>query len=189
MTARPHLSEEQRQQRELNARHDLEQLVEYLVGAARSAWQDQRLWGHGDRARYYGRSVDLVTTVDKLLKMILEQPDADVRADRLSILHDALEAAAIIGGCLKTPAAGRQRTPAAEEAKLGYSRRQDEVLVEAARLIRQKQGGSKWSRLKTSHEYPVFHELLDAQGLRLLKQPTIYDRLRPLWPRIVSSGD
>jgi hypothetical protein len=130
----------------------------------------------------------LITTVDKLSTVILEHPDANVRADRLILLHDALEAAAVIGGCLKTPDAGRQRTPAAEEAKLGYSRRQDEVLVEAARLIRQ--GRPKWSRLRTSREYLVFKERLEAQGLRLLKQPTIYDRLKPLWPRIVSSpGD
>jgi hypothetical protein len=44
--------------------------------------------------------------------------------------------------------------------------------------------------LRTSREGPAFDELLNARGLRLLKQPTIYDRLKPLWPRIVSSpGD
>jgi hypothetical protein len=139
--ARPRLPEEQRQQRGLNARRDLEKLVKYLVDAARSAWEDQRLWGHGDRARYWGRSVDLVTTVDKLLKMILEHPDADVRADRLSILHDALEAAAIIGGCLKTPAINRLGAAALTEkrrAQAQASLRMAEIIEDEFNKLRER---------------------------------------------------
>jgi hypothetical protein len=121
------LAEEAR--RESAARGALEQLVEHLVDAASDAWHDQRLWGHGDRARYYGRSADLITTVDKLAKMILEHPDAGIRADRLSALHDALEATAIIGACLKTPAAKRLHA-----ANIRKGRSEDSRQIEAAVL-------------------------------------------------------
>jgi hypothetical protein len=128
----------------------------------------------------------LVTTVDKLLKMILEHPDADVRAGRLIILHDALEAAAIIGGCLKTPAAGRQRTAAAEEAKLVDSRRRDEILVEVARSIKRKY--PTWKRWRIAGEgLEQTNKLLKAQGLETLVRDSLFRHLGRLWPRIVSS--
>jgi hypothetical protein len=139
--ARPRLSEEQQQQRELKVQRELEELVKYLVKAARCAWEDQRLQGHGDRARYWARSVDLVTTVDKLLKMILEHPDADVRADRLIILHDALEAAAIIGGCLKTQAANRLGAAALTEkrrAQAQASLRMAEIIEDEFNKLRER---------------------------------------------------
>jgi hypothetical protein len=161
VTARPHLSEEQRQQRELNARRDLEQLVEHLVGAASDIWHDQRLWGHGDRARYYGRSADLITAVDKLSKMILEHPDADVRADRLIALHDGLEAAAIIGGCLKTPAANRLRTANTRAVKAANVDQRDEIIREAAEPI--------WQRHPTRPDWRIAGEIPESVK-ELLKQ-------------------
>jgi hypothetical protein len=182
--ARPRLSKEQQQQRELNARRGLEQLVEFLMNAARDVWQDQRLWGHGDRARFFGRGADLITTVNKLLEAISEHSDTGVRADRLIILHDALEAAAIIGGCLKTPAVGRFRAIAATEAKLTDGHRRDEVLVEVAKAILRER--PTWNRSRVSDKEQTFNKLLEARGLRKLKQPTIYKYLGKLWPRLSS---
>jgi len=127
----PRLSKEQEQQRESTAQCALEQLVEFLVNAASDAWHDQRLWGHGDRARYAGRSADLIMTVDKLSKVILDHPDAGVRADRLNALHDMLEAAAIIGGCLNTPAANRLRAVALTEKR----RAQAQASLRTAEII------------------------------------------------------
>jgi hypothetical protein len=185
--ARPRLSEEQQQQRELNARRDLNELVAYLVDAASNAWQVQRLWEHGDRGRlYFGLGANLSAAVDRLSKVILEHPDAGVRADRLIDLYDALEAATFIGGCLKTPAAGRLRTAAATGVRSADSSQRDEVLVEIAREIRWWKHPT-WGPLRMSNEELTrFKEALEAQGLRPLAQPTIYDLLRELWPRIVS---
>jgi hypothetical protein len=177
----------QQQQRESAARHNLNGLVEFLMNAASDAWQVQRLWEHGDRGRlYFGLGANLSAAVDRLSKMILEYPDAGVRADRLINLYDALEAAAFIGGCLKTPAPGRLRTAPATEAKLTDSHRRDEVLVEIAREIRWWKHPT-WSPLRISNEERArFNEALEARELGPLAQPTIYDLLRELWPRIVA---
>jgi hypothetical protein len=185
-TPRPRYPEAQQQQRELENRRALEQLVEFLVNAASDAWHDQRLWGHGDRARYFGRSVDLVTAVDKLSKAIREHPDAGVRADRLSALHDVLEAAAIIGGCLKTPATRRLRPVAATEAKLVEGHQRDEVLVEVASAILRKHPTWKSCRRIADEGHARFNELLKAQGLRKMERDTISGHLGRLWPRLVS---
>jgi hypothetical protein len=134
--AQPRLLEEQQQRRELNAQRDLEQLVEFLMKAARDVWQDQRLSGHGDRARFYGRSADLITTVDKLSKAILEHPDAGVRADRLSTLHDALEATAIIGTGLKTKAATRLHSANARKGRSVESQQIEEAVLKVCAPIR-----------------------------------------------------
>ena len=123
-TPQRQLAEEERRRLELEARGGLDQLVQLLTKAASDAWHDQRLWGHGDGARYFGRSADLIMTVDKLSKVILDHPDAGVRTERLVALHDALEAAAIIGGCLKTPAANRLRTVAVTEKRRQQARAQ-----------------------------------------------------------------
>src|SRR5207247_2968705 len=85
--ARPRLSEEQ--QRELNARRDLEQLVKLLMDAASGTWHDPKISGR-DRALHFGRGAALRATVDRLSKAILDHSDAGVRADRLVDLHDEI---------------------------------------------------------------------------------------------------
>jgi hypothetical protein len=102
---RSRLPEEQ--QRESTARCALEQLVKFLVKAANNVAQHGPL-GAG-RAAYWGRATVLSTIVDRQLKVILEHPDAGVRADQLIDLHDLIETVASIGPCLKTPAAKRLR--------------------------------------------------------------------------------
>ena len=116
MTARPRLSEEQQQQRELNARRDLERLVGLLQEAASDICRDPKLIGR-DRALAFGRGAFLLATIDRLSKVLLDHPDVDVRADRLIDLHDAIEAAVILAGGLKAPVAHRLRTAAFRAAK------------------------------------------------------------------------
>jgi hypothetical protein len=186
--ARPRLSEEQEQQRELAARRALEQLMEDLLDAASDAGQDQRLWGSGDRARFLGRGTDLVVTVDRRLKEISKHLDTGVRADQLIDLHDMLFAAAFIGGCLKTPTVRRLRTIAAKGAKLAGGHRRDEVLVEAARAILRKPGHSTWKHWRVAGDGD-FNELLETRGLRKMKRDTIDGHLSRLWPRIMSSTE
>jgi hypothetical protein len=133
---RPRCSEAQQQRRELEGRRALEQLVEFLKNAASDAWHNQGLWGHGDRALYYGRSKILLATVDRQLKAILDHPDAGVRADRLVDLHDMLEAAAIIGGCLKTPAAKRLHSANAWGKRSAESQQIEEAVLKVCAPIR-----------------------------------------------------
>jgi hypothetical protein len=127
--AHPPLSEEQQRQRALNARRDLEQLVEFLLSGALDASQDQRRWGTGDRARYFGRGADLNSTVERRVKEIDEHPDAGARADRLIDLYLMLDAAAFIGPCLKTPAVGRQRTNVARGKRLDKVRKPEVINI------------------------------------------------------------
>jgi hypothetical protein len=134
--SRPRYSEAQQQQRELESRRALEQLVEFLMNAASDAWHDQRLWGHGDRARYFGRGATLLATVDRQSKVMLDHPDAGVRADRLVDLHDMLEATAIIGGCLNTPAARRLRGANARKGKSERSQQIEEAVLKVCEPIR-----------------------------------------------------
>jgi hypothetical protein len=181
--ARPRLSEEQQQRRELNARHDLEQLMEVLLGAASDAWNDQRLWGHGDRARYFGRSADLITIVDRRLKEILEHPDTGVRADRLIDLHDMLEAAVTIGGCLNTPAAKRLRAAPLAEKRRAQARAQvprtAEIIEDEFNKLREKypdrdfkeDGPWKTGRIPLLHE--SVKRRLEQKSLPSLKTDTL----------------
>jgi hypothetical protein len=174
---RPRLSKKQQQQRELAAGRDLEQLVGFLRGAASDAWLDQRLWGHGDRARYFGRSADLITTVDKLSKVILEHPDAGIRADRLIALHDALEAAAIIGGCLKTPAINRLHAAALTEKRREQAQapRTAEVIEDEFNKLREKypnkdfKEDGPWVTGRGSRLRQSVDQRLKQEGLRSLK--------------------
>jgi hypothetical protein len=82
-SSRPRYSEAQQQRRELESRRALEELIKVLRKAASDAWHDQSLRGHGDRALYFGRSEILLATVDRQSKVMLDHPDAGVRADRL----------------------------------------------------------------------------------------------------------
>jgi hypothetical protein len=175
----PRLSKEQEQQRESTARCALEQLVEYLMNAASDAWHDQRLWGHGDRARYAGRGADLITTVDKLSKVILEHPDAGVRADRLNALHDMLEAAAIIGGCLNTPAAKRLRAVALTEerrAQAQASLRTAEIIEDEFNKLREKfpnkdfQKDGPWKTARSSLLQQSVNQRLEQEDRPKLKK-------------------
>jgi hypothetical protein len=168
--------------RVITARCALKRLVWRLRDAASDAWHDQRLWGHGDRARYFGRSADLIRTVDKLSKVILDHPDADVRADRLIDLHDALEAAAIIGGCLETPAINRLRTAAVTEKsreKSAQEPRKTEIVEDQFSKLREKLPDKDFKKdgpWKTGHA-PRLRQSVDQQfkqeGLRSLKADTI----------------
>jgi hypothetical protein len=177
----PHYSEEQQQQRELNARHELEQLVKVLLDAARDAWQDQRLWGHGDRARYFGRGADLVAIVDRRLKEISEHPDAGVRADRLINLHDELEAAAIIGGCLKTPTVKRFRAVAVVENRrtTAQAARTAEIILDEFNKLREKypdkdfKEAGPWVTGRDSRLRKPVDQRLKQEGLRLRTANTI----------------
>jgi hypothetical protein len=169
------------------ARDVLEQLVTSLLDAANDTAREGSLGG--GRAVFWGRAVTLDAGVDKLLAVLLDHPDADIRAARLLTLYDVLDAAATIGGCLKTPIAAvqRLRIGPAEYAKLKESRLRDEVIVNVANVILQVKGRSQWSALRVSQEHHDFEEPLREQGLEPLAESTLYDRLRRLWPRIEAS--
>jgi hypothetical protein len=181
----PRLSEEQQRQRELNARRDLEQLVEVMMDAASDIWHDPRLSGR-DRALACGRSAVLLATVDRQSKVLLDHPDAGVRADRLLDLHDMVEAAAILASGLKAPVAHRLRTAAATGANLTASQRrqqdENEVILEVTEPIRQRHPaeGAWQIAPRGAEEIKV---RLEARGWGKLAEDTIARRLKELWSR------
>jgi hypothetical protein len=184
MTARPHLSEEQQQQRELNARRDLEQLVTLMVNDASDAWRDQELPVR-DRAPFYGRSVDLITTVERLSKALLDHPDAGVRADRLIDLHDALEAAAILADCLKNPIAHRRRTAANRKAKAAKDDQRREIVARVAwPAVQKRPNGSPWG-IAGDSEKPINDEL-GKRRLGRMGRDAIADHVKAIWPHLAS---
>jgi hypothetical protein len=176
-TPQRQLAEEERRRLELEARGGLDQLVQLLTKAASDAWHDQRLWGHGDRARYFGRSADLIMTVDKLSKVILDHPDAGVRTERLVALHDALEAAAIIGGCLKTPAANRLRTVAVTEKRRQQARAQvprtAEIIEDEFNKLREKYPNKDFKKKGPWKTARVLKQRCEREGQLALEADTI----------------
>jgi hypothetical protein len=72
----------------------------------------------------------------KVLRKVLDHPDAGVRADRLVDLHDMLEATAIIGGCLKTPAANRLRGANTRKGRSARTQQIEEVVLKVCAPIR-----------------------------------------------------
>jgi hypothetical protein len=198
--AQPRLSEEQQQQRELRARRDLEQLVEFLLNGARVACQDQRRWGTGDRARYFGRGADLISTVERRVKEIDEHPDAGVRADRLIDLRLMLDAAAFIGPCLKTPAVGRQRTNAARGKRLDKVRKPEveSIIREEFDVYRKQNPSWKPNTPRRGPHYvakqlckPVNNRITKLLRVRKkspgLKPGTIAEYLKALYPNLFIS--
>jgi hypothetical protein len=178
---------------ELAARRYFNLFVKSLLDAAMDTAQEGPR-GAG-RAVFWGRAVVLDDGINKLLKVILDHPSADVRAERLTVLHDVLDAAATIGGCLNTPitAVDRLRRGPAELAKLEYRQQQDEILVKVARTLRQKH--SEWKRWQIAGEKNEtagrveFNDALKAQDFKSLGHSQIDRLLKPLWPRIVSPSE
>jgi hypothetical protein len=125
----PRYSEEQQQQRELNARHDLEKLVKLLMDAASDIWRNPKISGR-DRALHFGRGATLLATVDRLSQVILDLSDAGVRADRLADLHDMLEAAAILADGVKAPVAHRLRIAAAINKRVAGKAEKKRIIAE-----------------------------------------------------------
>jgi hypothetical protein len=179
----PRYSDAQQQQRELESRRALEQLVEFLMNAASDAWHDKRLWGHGDRARYFGRNATLLATVDRQSKVMLDHPDAGVRADRLVDLHDMLEATAIIGGCLNTPAARRLHGANTRKGRSAKSRLGENFTLAVGKQFRlgHPNQNAKWVAGK-SHKR--VNELLRARSEKQVRWSTVYSYLRKNWARI-----
>jgi hypothetical protein len=181
MTARPRLSEEQQQQRELNARRDLEQLVELLMNAASNIWHDPKLSGR-DRALACGRSADLLSTIDSLSKVLLDHPNAGVRADRLIAFHDAIEAVAILAGGLKAPVAHRLHTAAGRAGVAARKDQENEVILEVTEPFRQRHPmEGPWQIAPRAIE--KINELLNKRSLEKLAVDTVARRLKELWSR------
>src|SRR6266566_3685443 len=177
--ARPRLSEEQQQQRELSARRDLEQLVELLAKAAYEIYRDSKFTGR-DRALAWGRAATLFATLDRLLRVLLDQPGADVRADLLIDLHDALEAATILAPDLKAPVAHRLRTAARRGKKAARDDRRRDIVAKVAGPTVQK-----WPRrtawwIAGEIENPVNDEL-EEHDLGRMGRDAIVDHLKVLW--------
>jgi hypothetical protein len=177
--ARSHLSEEQQQQRELNARRDLDELVEILVGAASNIRDDSKLIGR-DRALACGRGAILLATFDRLSKVLLDEPDAGVRADLLIDFHDLIEAAAILASGLKAPVAHSLRTAAFRAGKAAKDDQRRAIVAKVAEPIVQK-----WPRrtawwIAGEIEKPVDTEL-KKHRLGRMGRDAIVDHLKVLW--------
>jgi hypothetical protein len=178
---RPRLSEEQQQQREQNARHDLEQLVETILKAASDICRDPKLLGR-DRALAFGRGAFLLATIDRLSKVLLDHPDVDVRADRLIDLRDAIEAAAILAGGLKAPVAHRLRTAPFRAAKAAKDDQVDEVILKVAAPIRQRHPADGPYQIAPRAVEEINEQLKD-RNLEEREPDTIARRLKELWSR------
>jgi hypothetical protein len=171
-------------QRELNARRALEKLVTLVMTDARDAWKEQEYLLR-DRAPFFGRAATLLTTVDKLSKVLLDHPDVDVRADRLIALHDMLEATAFLADCLKDSTFHRLRTAASRKAKADIDDQRREIV---ARVV----GPSMPSKLSYSaiaerHEESINAELKKHRPgkhrLGKMEIDAIVDHMTVLWPR------